>query len=98
MISQQSPELVSSWAPVGVKKREYLIELPNCGIQKLPSGNSKEESSIPRRMLNNRISEQSGVLEKHNSSQAMVAHAFNPSTWEAEAGRFLSSRPAWSTE
>ena len=28
----------------------------------------------------------------------MVAKAFNPSTWEAEAGRFLSSRPAWSTE
>jgi hypothetical protein len=27
-----------------------------------------------------------------------VAHAFNPSTWEAEAGRFLSSRPAWSTK
>ena len=27
----------------------------------------------------------------------MVAHIFNPSTWEAEAGRFLSSRPAWST-
>ena len=26
----------------------------------------------------------------------MVAHAFNPSTWEAEAGRFLSSRPDWS--
>jgi hypothetical protein len=30
--------------------------------------------------------------------RAVVAHAFNPSTWEAEAGRFLSSRPAWSTE
>ena len=29
---------------------------------------------------------------------AVVAHAFNPSTWEAETGRFLSSRPAWSTE
>jgi hypothetical protein len=28
----------------------------------------------------------------------MVPHAFNPSTWEAEAGGFLSSRPAWSTE
>jgi hypothetical protein len=30
--------------------------------------------------------------------RVVVAHAFNPSTWEAEAGRFLSSRPAWSTE
>jgi hypothetical protein len=28
----------------------------------------------------------------------VVVHAFNPSTWEAEAGEFLSSRPAWSTE
>ena len=27
-----------------------------------------------------------------------MAHAFNPRTWEAEAGEFLSSRPAWSTE
>ena len=27
----------------------------------------------------------------------MVVHAFNPSTWEAEAGS-LSSRPAWSKE
>jgi hypothetical protein len=27
-----------------------------------------------------------------------VAHTFNPSTWEAEAGGFLSSRPAWSTK
>jgi hypothetical protein len=28
------------------------------------------------------------------SSHTMVMHAFNPSTLEAEAGRFLSSRPA----
>jgi hypothetical protein len=28
----------------------------------------------------------------------MVAHAFNPSTWEAEAGRFLSSRIARATQ
>jgi hypothetical protein len=27
-----------------------------------------------------------------------VAHAFNPSTLEAETGGFLSSRPAWSTK
>jgi hypothetical protein len=25
-------------------------------------------------------------------SQAVVEHAFNPSTWEADAGRFLSSK------
>jgi hypothetical protein len=25
----------------------------------------------------------------------VVVHAFNPSTWETEAGRFLSLRPAW---
>jgi hypothetical protein len=37
-------------------------------------------------------------LYKGTLSRAMVAHAFNPSTWEAEAGRLLSSRPAWSTE
>jgi hypothetical protein len=28
----------------------------------------------------------------------MVVLAFNPSTREAEAGEFLSSRPAWSTK
>ena len=28
---------------------------------------------------------------------AVVAHAFNPSTLEAEAGDFLSLRPTWST-
>jgi hypothetical protein len=27
-----------------------------------------------------------------------MAHTFNPNTREAEAGRFLSSRPAWSTK
>jgi len=28
----------------------------------------------------------------------VVAHAFNPSTLEEEAGGLLSSRPAWSTK
>jgi hypothetical protein len=35
---------------------------------------------------------------KTYKSPGMVVHAFNPNTWEAEAGGFLSSRPAWSTE
>jgi outer membrane biosynthesis protein TonB len=32
---------------------------------------------------------------KMELSRAVVAHAFNPSTWEAEAGRFLSLRPVY---
>jgi hypothetical protein len=35
---------------------------------------------------------------KQVEDPGMMAHAFNPSTQEAEAGGFLSSRPAWSTE
>jgi hypothetical protein len=40
-----------------------------------------------------------GSVDKSmGGSRAVVAYAFNPSTWEAEAGGFLSSRPAWSTK
>ncbi|EDK96865.1 mCG1031692 [Mus musculus] len=35
---------------------------------------------------------------QHKDLSGMVVHAFNPSTWEAEADGSLSSRPAWSTE
>jgi len=38
------------------------------------------------------------IRVKDKSGRAVVVHTFNPSTWEAEAGRFLSSRPAWSTK
>jgi hypothetical protein len=39
-------------------------------------------------------------IKKGYGSRAVVVHAFNTLwyTWEAEAGRFLSSRPAWSTK
>ena len=36
--------------------------------------------------------------KKTSGCRAVEAHIFNPSTWEAEAGEFLSLRPAWSTE
>jgi hypothetical protein len=41
-----------------------------------------------------------GVLGsiRKQAEPGVVAHTFNPSTWEAEAGGFLSWRPAWSTE
>jgi hypothetical protein len=38
------------------------------------------------------------LLESDIQSWAVVVHTFNPSAREAEAGRFLSSRPAWSTK
>jgi hypothetical protein len=38
------------------------------------------------------------VSRTSSGSRAVVAHTFNPRTWEAEAGGFLSSRPAWSTD
>ena len=37
------------------------------------------------------------LQQKHSLSQAWW-HNFNPSTWEAEAGEFLSSSLAWSTK
>jgi hypothetical protein len=43
----------------------------------------------------NPVSKNQNQITKLNHG---VAHASNPSTREAEAGRFLSSRPAWSTE
>jgi hypothetical protein len=44
------------------------------------------------------LSPKNKCVKKKKISWAVVVHAFNPSTWEAEAGGFLSSRPAWSTE
>jgi hypothetical protein len=38
------------------------------------------------------------AFKKRSSCRLVVVHAFNSSTREAEAGGFLSSRPAWSTK
>jgi hypothetical protein len=50
-------------------------------------------------IFHNKIQRFEKQKKKENASMpAVVVHAFNPSTWEAEAGGFLSSRPAWSTK
>jgi hypothetical protein len=38
------------------------------------------------------------MIKNFEMSQAVAAHTFSSSTWEAEAGGFLSWRPVWSTE
>ena len=38
------------------------------------------------------------LTKDHTPSWTVVAHTFNPSTREAEAGGALSVRPTWSTE
>jgi hypothetical protein len=38
------------------------------------------------------------ALRNYLPSWAVMAYSFNPNTWEAEAGIFLSSRPASSTD
>ncbi|GAB1291003.1 Homeobox protein notochord [Apodemus speciosus] len=55
---------------------------------KSPSSSAMEEPS----------SSSEDNIQKEDASRAVVAHAFNPSTQEAEAGGCLSSRPARSTE
>jgi hypothetical protein len=44
------------------------------------------------------VSPETSLKGEWQTRWAVVAHAFNPSTWEAEAGGFLSSRQAWSTK
>jgi hypothetical protein len=51
-----------------------------------------EETSLPMKNRTVKLSQEVG------RNLAVVAHVFNPSTWEAESIRSLSSRPAWSTE
>jgi hypothetical protein len=49
-------------------------------------------------IYNNKFLKKRKKRKKDCPGWAVVVHAFNPSTWEAEAGKFLSLRLAWSTE
>ena len=48
----------------------------------------KEERKVGRKVFS----------KKKKLVRAVVADAFNPSIWEAEADRLKCSRPAWSTQ
>jgi hypothetical protein len=63
----------------------FVSELYGCVLPFLPSPSASFFSFILFKMF---LRKKLGV----------VAHTFNPNTQEAEAGGFLSSRPAWSTQ
>jgi hypothetical protein len=54
---------------------------------------SKKKKKEKKERKKERRKERKKGRKEESKNQAVVAHAFNPSTWEAEAGRFLSSRP-----
>jgi hypothetical protein len=61
---------------------------------------SAELSQWPPDMLSSQEAFLQGLegIKNGEISRVVVVHTFNPSTWEAEAGGFLSSRPSWSTK
>jgi hypothetical protein len=75
--------------PDNVQRRNNLGTLYpkwDVSIKSLPSGH---------RELSRKGDRKSAKGREH---QALVVHSFNPSTWEAETGGFLSSRPDLSTK
>ena len=48
--------------------------------------------------INGKVKWKQFLIKMTIFSQAVVVHAYNPSTWEAEGGRLKNSRPAWSIE
>jgi hypothetical protein len=63
-------------------------------------GGEKEKKKEKKRKPTNQNKQKQKTNKKtpRGNSGWVVAHAFNPSTWKAEAVKSLSSRPAWSTE
>jgi hypothetical protein len=70
--------------------------------QTKPKTKNKKTKQNKTKNPNNNNKTKPSPLEKTSKKGVgklgVVAHAFNPSTLEAEAGGFLSSRPAWSTK
>jgi hypothetical protein len=68
------------------EKLGMALQVCNLITQDVEAEDQKSRSSLATWLIENQ------------PQPGMVAHAFKPSTWEAEAGRFLSLRLAWSTK
>jgi hypothetical protein len=58
---------------------------------------NKGSSALRTRLHTANLSTHKKELKK-NLGPGVLMHTFNLSTWEAEAGESLSSRPTWSTD
>ena len=63
-----------------------------------PRRKAKLEGKVCLAYISKCCSSSEEVEIRIQTGPSMVVHAFNPCTWEAEAGGFLSWRPAWFTE
>ena len=70
-----------------------------CAPGQEPCSLIKSGGKLKKKPVNREVQRAAKETEnKGKISQEVVVHASKPSTWEAEAGGSLSSRPAWSTE
>jgi hypothetical protein len=64
-----------------------------------PTPNSSSKHGLAHMHITEWYKKNKGLILKGGDKICpLEPGAFNPGTWEAEAGRFLSSRPAWSTK
>ena len=62
-----------------------------------PSEHGSISEGVNKTVIRSRWKRENWIRERIRTGKGkmvVVVHTFNPSTWEAEAGRFLSSRPA----
>jgi hypothetical protein len=90
-------------------KQLYLTLYKRPGTKKQPKQNNNNNNNNnnnknkenptqtkPNQTKPNQTKSNQPTNKEH--SRAVVTHTLNSSTWEAEAGRFLSLRPTWSIE
>jgi hypothetical protein len=77
---------------------KVICKQKTCRVRTKEKINALTKNYYTHRHTHTSLSKNKTKQNKTKNRQAVVVHAFNPSTWEAEAGGFLSSRSAWSTK
>jgi hypothetical protein len=88
----------SSTAGLGEQRQSTVLELYCRKEERKREGRRREAGHGHMGWGGEGVGEGELEIRMRRKALCLVAHTFNPSTREAEAGGFLSSRPAWSTE